>query len=240
MAFTNDQIDFINFCEQWWFTHGQLPTKDAVESMGLPANSWWKYFGDADFRDSLLTRGISLKGLAGTGPNEPRSQILTEEQLVVANTLLDMRDNRSQKKKLEQLGISTQKYQGWLRDPAYQNYIRTRGENALGDNQHEAHLALVERVRVGDISAIKYFNEITGRYVPSKDSNINISQILMMVIETIQRHVTDPDTQEAIAEDLLRLIQIGRMEEALTVNRYSSQSNNPVGAFKSIVGEAVI
>jgi hypothetical protein len=205
--------------------------------MGLPADSWWKYFSSAEFRDTLLSRGISLKGLA-LGPTDPKSTILTEEQLRVANIMLDMRDNRSQKKKLEQCGVSTAKYQAWLRDPAYQNYIRTRGEAALGDNQHEAHLALVERVRVGDLGAIKYFNEMTGRHVPNKDSNVNISQILMMVIESIQRHVTDPATQEAIANDLMRLIQVEKMEKVLTTPVGAGGSRHVIPS--AVVGQAVI
>jgi hypothetical protein len=210
MPLSSVENDFLNFLEQFWYEHGSLPSKDYCnEILGeYDTNSLWKCFSRADFRDALLSRGVSLRGtdFASSGL-AAKGRVLTEMQLAVANTMLDLRDNRSAKKKLQDLGISTQQYEGWLRDPAYQQYITQRAENALGDNQHEAHLALVGRVRSGDVSAIKYFNEITGRYVPNRVSNLDISVVLMRVVESVQKHVTDPAIQEAIAQDLMALAQ---------------------------------
>jgi len=231
---TQQQSDFVNFLEQYWYEHGTIPSKDLCTDLGLNADVLWEHFRSADFRDAVLGRGISLRGLAEySGPpgsnNRVPFKVLTETQLAVANCLLDLRDNRSQKNKLKDFGVSTQQYQGWLRDPAYQHYIRTRGEAYLGDNQHEAHLALVERVRVGDVSAIKYFNELTGRYIPTKDGNtgVDVNMLLMRVIEAVQKHVRDPEIQEAIAAELLQFAQARE-----TVNQLVMTSTSPVGSPK--------
>jgi len=238
MALTYQQSDFINFLEQYWYEHGTIPTKDYANSLGLNADVLWKHFSSADFRDAVLSRGISLRGLAElSGPpgsnNKSNSKSLTELQLGVANALLDLRDNRSQKNKLKDFGVSTLQYQGWLRDPVYKHYIQTRAEHYLGDNQHEAHLALVERVRVGDVSAIKYFNELTGRYVPSRDGNtgVDVNMLLLRVIEAVQKHVPNPEIQEAIAKELLQFAQAREMTRQLASSTANTASlSSPVGA----------
>ena len=212
-----EEEEFLNFLEQYWYTYGQVPSKERSVELGIPVGLWESSFQNSEFRKQCLDRGISLRGLKLEINPDPlwKQQMLTEEQLTVANVLLDITDTRSAKKKLQDLGISTAKYQSFLKDPTYQDYVRTRAENMLGDNQHEAHIALIDRVRSGDMSAIKYFNEITGRYVPSRgESNINVSLILMQMLEIIQRHVRDLGTQELIAQEFLALSEPTRMIQA--------------------------
>lgn len=205
------EFDVINFIEQEWLLHGAIPTGARVEQLGLCKESWYKEFLQREHvRRNLIARGISF---ATTG-------VLTEQQLTAANTMLDLTDNRSRKKKLSDLGIPTQLWESWLSDPAFQYYLRERSERILGSNQHEAHLALIDRVKSGDISAVKYYNEITGRYVPNRGDSVDVPSLLMRVIEIIQKHVTDNNQAAAIAEDLLTLasgVAVGNRRE-LTVS----------------------
>lgn len=203
-----EEEEFLNFLEQYWYTYGSIPTQARAEELGISKDLWQSSFSNNEFRKQCLDRGISLRGLKLDLEPLPewKQQMLTEEQLTVANIMLDFTDNRSASKKLQDLGISTAKYQSFLKDQAYQDYITTRAENLLGDNQHEAHLSLINRVRSGDMSAIKYFNEITGRYVPSSgDKDVNVTMILMRTLEIIQRYVKDVQTQELIAQEFLSL-----------------------------------
>lgn len=195
---TNKDHDLLNYMEQVWLTDGYLPTEEKCVQVGVTTKSHYKKCMEStDFRHALIARGISI------GSNE--HGVLTEEQLVVANAMLDLRDNRSQSKKLKELNVPTQKWEAWLRDPAFQSYLRTRAENLLGDNSHEAHLALVDRVRSGDVSAIKYYNEITGRYVPGLKDTVDAQAIIMRILEIIQMRVKDTELQALIADDLLAL-----------------------------------
>lgn len=198
---TNKQHDLLNFIEQVWYLNGALPTKEVTVGRGICSGPLYEEsLKNETFRTAMDSRGISVRSL-----DDADNGVLTEEQLAAANTMLDLRDNRSQKKKLSDLGIPTQKWEAWLRDAAFQAYLRQRAENILGDNLHESHLALVDRVRSGDINAIRYYNEITGRYTPRSDSQIDVNLILLRVLETIQRHVKDPATLEAIGNDLASL-----------------------------------
>lgn len=207
------QDEFLNFLEQYWFQYGFIPSKERASDpdLAIDPKLYDECFLNAEFRKQCLDRGISLRGLEVVPENNSvtgwKEYMLTEEQLTVANVLLDLTDTRSSKKKLQDLGVPTARYQSWLRDPSFQNYIRSRAESTLGDNQHEAHLALVDRVRSGDMSAIKYFNEITGRYVATADrgNNVDVTMILIRTLEIIQRYVSDAAIQEAIATEFLQL-----------------------------------
>ncbi len=96
--------------------------------------------------------------------------------------------------------------------------------------QHEAHLALVDRVRSGDVSAIKYFNELTGRYLPQRSNNVDVGLVLMRVVEILQKHISDPELQEVIGQDLMQLALAASVES-------SAQANNVV-AISAPVGRA--
>ena len=196
---TDKEAEFLDWIEQQYLVHGGIPTEEsAVESGSVSSQFYRKCFRKQLFRDALTVRGIVLRGLDG-----PDSGKLTEKQLAVANVMLDrIGDNRSDKKKLHELGVAPHEYQAWLRDPVYQSYIRTRAEAMLGDSLHESHLALIERVRSGDISAIKYFNEITGRYNPNAGDKADVNSVIMLIVEVIQRHVHDPKLLQLLADDI--------------------------------------
>jgi hypothetical protein len=192
---TSSDKALLAFFEQSWLLHGSLPTREVCVKAGFGGSLFDKALKNESFKDALQRRGITLGS----------TSLLTPEQLSVANIMLDIRDNRSQRKKLQECNVTTAKWEGWLRDPAFQQYIRSRAEAMLGDNLHESHLALLDRVRSGDISAIKYFNEITGRYVPSGNEKVDVNGVLMKVLEIIQRHVKEPEALNNIAADFLLL-----------------------------------
>lgn len=202
MTLSEKEYDIVNFVEQEYLLHGLIPTAEKIEELGLATKKWYSEFlTKEDVRKSLVARGVSLGEQFING----ETYVLTEEQLTAANVMLDLGDNRSRKKKLADLRISTQKWEGWMKDPAFQHYVKTRAENLLGSSQHEAHLALLDTVRKGDVSAIKYFNELTGRYAPARDNNIDLPALLMRVLEIIQRHVADDEALRSIANDMMTL-----------------------------------
>ena len=192
---TTGEKSLLSYFEQNWFLHGSLPTRELCVKSGLGGVIFDKAIKNPAFKEALERRGVATKN----------SAILTPEQLTTANVMLDLRDNRSQRKKLQECGVTTAKWEGWLRDPNFRQYLQTRAENLLGDNLHESHLALLDRVRSGDIGAIKYFNEITGRYVPAGNEKVDVNGILMKVLEIIQRHVTDGSALDLIARDFMLL-----------------------------------
>lgn len=197
MTLTPKQYDLINYLEREWLLEGTLPTMAQCISNRICNEAFYKKaYRDPEFREALTVRGISLAGITGGEAS------LTPEQLAVANVLLDRFDNRSRKKKLSDMGVSTQTLNGWMRDPAFRSYYQQRAEAIFGDVVPEARLALMDNVEKGDLGSIKLALEMTGTYSDKRVNELNVDFLMMKVIETIQKYVTDTETLLAIAEEL--------------------------------------
>jgi len=126
---------------------------------------------------------------------------LTPDQITAIQTMLDPLDGRSYKKRLSELGITTKIWDGWKQNSSFKEYYAKRAEQILGDSIPEAHAALIDRVQSGDIGALKFYYEITGRYT-GKDSGVDIRALINRIFEIIATHVQDPAALMAIAHDL--------------------------------------
>lgn len=216
----------VDLLEQYWLIHGRVPSRQQAAELGLDPNKYMAAFSNRTFREELSNRGLGIED-----PDDPKlvSWALTPLQLAVANTMLDLADNRSRKRKLSQLGVSTQQYQAWLRDPAFQGYLASRSEILLKDNKHEAHAALLDRVRTGDITAIKYYNELTGRYIPasSRAASIDPMEIIERVIEILQMNIQDKQLLAKIGQELLGLM--GRAAVEHEIDRVAAVQHDTAG-----------
>lgn len=220
---TEFEIQLLTFLDQQYQLTGQLLTADkAYEEYGIPVKDFEAAFKKSGFRDSLAERGVVFERL-GNNSDSWIAKSLTPLQLLAASALLDLTDTRTNKKKLQDLGISTAKYNSWLKDPVFKNYLAERANQLIGENEHEVQLALLDRIRAGDMKAIMYYNEMTGKYVPvssqprpsSNPNNIDIQAILVRVIEIVNEEVNDPKEILAISTRLRSLIGANNMANAL-------------------------
>jgi Helix-turn-helix of insertion element transposase len=189
---TTLEDELVTYCEQYALLNGELPSVEKLSAVLLaPESTVELALSKSEVRNALDRRGVLL---------QTPGYRLSAEQLAVANTILDFTDGRSEKRKLDDLGVSSAKYQAWLSQPAFQSYIKQRSENLLGNTQHVAHTALVDSVRSGDVQAIKYYNELTGRFSSKSVGEMNVQYFMAKVLEVIQRHC-DPDTMRLIAAE---------------------------------------
>jgi hypothetical protein len=234
-VFTDDEYDLLVFLEQVWLTKGGLPSVAELVELGWEASTVKNAITKPAFINHCEEKGIPLEDWTAASGTEQAVSVavavpggrklakdgkrftLTPVQLATANAMLDLQDTRSQKKKLQDLDVSTQKYNAWLRDPIFQDYLRSRAEALLGDSMSEAHTALIDRVRSGDINAIKFYYEMTGRFTPARAgaSNVDIMSLMNLFIEVIQRHVPDPDIQVRISDDLLSIARAGTFAQSI-------------------------
>lgn len=129
----------------------------------------------------------------------PITDLLTPEQFNLATLLLNTDDRRSVRMKLKQLNISMATYNKWKQNPAFVNYVRTQANRRLQLAGPAADLALVKLLEDGDLKAVMYYNDITGRYTSS--DQINIAQVLAMVMEVLVSYVT-PEVLKQVAQGL--------------------------------------
>lgn len=199
-ALTNEQALFLNYCEQEWVLYGALPSFDkAAMRFGFTTPGFVQECWDSEtFRKGLAARGITPP----PSSNEPNYEgVLTGRQIAAIRAIYDVHDNRSDRKKLTDLNISTQEWNGWKKDPAFAKVIAQLTEALFEDNLDEVYRSIVDQARGGDISAAKLVLELTGKWSP-KQGEVDVARIIQVFIESVSRHVRDPEVMRAIASDL--------------------------------------
>lgn len=236
------EIEFVSVAAQDYFLRGKFFDElEAKNDYDYSEKEYAEFLKNDFVKAALVERGVITKELNGppvgkdlavnsktmelSGGLKRRAEMLTPKQLIVANTLLDTIDTRSEKKKLQDLGVSTATYQAWCADPVFRDYIVARAEKLLGPAQADAHLALVDQVKGGNLAAIKYYNEIVGRFAQDHGGvNVNVGtnaskqdfkRVIFSVLEIIQDEVDDPQAKIRIGERFKDLIAKATLTDML-------------------------
>lgn len=213
------ELEVVQFVERYHSVSGTFPEDDDILEWVNSCQPHWNYNQDELnelkkdrlFRESMRSRGIYLSDELNlkTGQLSPR-------QMAAAAVMMNILDRRSDAKKLSDMGISAEEWENWRLDKSFSQYLASRAELLIENSQHEAHLALVKSVRTGNISAIKYFNELSGRFAPEQDNNVNVRLMIGRILEVIQKHVKDPGVLGAIATDMSQVaIEVNAMSQNL-------------------------
>lgn len=204
---TEVELDFVTLVHQQWLMAGTLMTEADAANVGIGKELYDRFLKSEFITSALEERGITWPPPVGdltVAEESWRTVGLQPLQLLVANVVLDLNDQRSIKKKLQDHNVSLAKYQSWLQDPKFSGYLKQRAENLLGTHQHEARLALMDRVSSGDVKAIQFYLEMTGEYVQQRnDGSVQVADIqslLVKVVEIIAEEVDDPHTAARIAD----------------------------------------
>lgn len=198
-ALTDPQLEALNVVEQTFWSTGHYPTTDVlIERTRLNKTEAEEFYNLPVVKECMEGRNLSLESITRDSP-------LSAQQLMVANMVLNLEDPTSLRQKLSALNVSVQKYNTWMRDPAFAGYIRSRTEAMFANADGDAYLGLLQAVRDQDIPAIKLFFEMRGIYNPRVQVDINIESVLVKVVEIIQKHVSDPNTIIEIAGEIEQL-----------------------------------
>lgn len=212
---TEFEVQLVTFLGQHYQLHNVLLSQDkAFEDYGIPVEKYKRALANPLFKQALVERGIVFERF---DTDNWTSKSLTPIQLLVADCLLDLTDTRTNKKKLQDHGVSTLQYNAWLKDPVFKDYLHKRASAAIGDNAHEVDLALLDRVRAGDLKAIELYYEMTGKFVKQRAnaSQIDPTNLITRIIEIIIEEVSDPDEAKSIAQRLRALITARNVAGAL-------------------------
>lgn len=204
-AMTESEHAILTYCEQFYTTNSRLPNTGDVVSVGFAKELFHGCLKLPAFNRALESRGIIPYTLIDNNGKPPAN--LSPTQLDAVNTMMDIYDSRSKIKRLKDLGISSQTWNTWLRNPTFKAYLQQRGKLLLRDAEPEINYALVDRARSGDMKAIEYLNEMTGVYTPAATKSVDVHGILYQVLEIIQKRVPETNIQQLIAMDLLAIIE---------------------------------
>lgn len=207
-----DILQLVTIIDYEWNLKGDWSVDGLVKEYGYTEDEVRTYLQNPAAVGALEERGITALQIVTVTGHKPDKKVakLTPIQLVVANKLLDLYDTRSPRKKMQDLGVSSAQYSSWMRDPEFSSYLQQRAESMLGDTQHEAMLALMDKVQAGDLNAIKYYHELTGRFTPasSREVGSNAGDLQNMVIRIIEIVIDecDPVTASRISDRLKGLV----------------------------------
>lgn len=147
------------------------------------------------FRKALEDRGIRTT----KNPN------LTLAQEMLLQAYLSPLNLKPIQTIAKQLKIPTTQLDGWLRQKEFAAAMSAKSEENLKTYIPMADKALGDLVQQGDMKAIQFLNQLTGRFDPNAKQNIDLPAILMQVQDIILRHVTDGATKRNIARELIAL-----------------------------------
>lgn len=173
---------------------GVFPTVEEVYKSWpkITKTTYSKAFASPEFKTALEFRGISMEENPG----------LTPEQNMAILSLSNWSDRASTETKMKRLGISMQKLHAWKRQPLFSQTLSQRAEQNLGDSVEIALNRLVEKADAGDLRAIEKTLEISGRYNPQNIEVANARQVVLVMVEAVLKHVSNPDEKKAILAEV--------------------------------------
>lgn len=163
--------------------HSGLDPKRVVEITSKPA----------------FTAALEARGLPSLFKNAPVGS-LTAEQVVACNLVLNVYDKRSLQTKLKSLNLSTNKWQAWLNDPVFSQYVNSVIESRFAGIERDAKLSLAQNVQNGDLNSIKFYMELVGKYSPNSSVQINLNIVVAKMMEILVKYVPSSALELAAQE----------------------------------------
>jgi hypothetical protein len=217
-ALNGAELDLIFYIERFAASNGGAPTDAQVKHRFSNI--------DDDFLAAFKANPLVVKSFKARGIVYPAMQDkLTDEQMHAIAVMLDPYDRRSDEKKLRDIGIGTRQWAMWLLDDEFAAYVSDRAERLLQNTTFEAHKGVLKGARNGNVAAAKLHYEITGRYRPNEEQQIDVRRILHTFIEIIQKYVKDPVMLHAIAMDLAAAGSAESLSTGLTNQMLSGAQN---------------
>jgi hypothetical protein len=154
-----------------------------------------QYKSTQHFRSGMAERGIEVE----------EAETLSQEQIACISLLTNMSDRRSLGSKLKALGIKEPKYRGWLKQKKFNDAIRGIAGRGLEEAIPLAEVALSNAAVDGDLHAIKFLMEVTGRYNPSQQQAIDAQALIAVMVDAAQEVLGNDPEKLRQYTDIVRL-----------------------------------
>lgn len=147
------------------------------------------------FQKSLESRGIATT----KNPN------LTLRQETFLQAYLNPLNLKPPQVLAKQMKIGVPELDGWMRQKEFAKAMSAKAQENLEKYIPMADQALGQLVQQGDMKAITFLNQLTGRFDPNKAGVIDIASVMMQVQDVILRHVREPEIKRNIARELIMI-----------------------------------
>lgn len=192
----------ISWIEQTYHQTKAFPTIQEIQK------AWPKTFPTTSAVEEWLITpkvkaALNNRGLTRSkAPQLALSEVQAAAILVVAN----LSDKRSMVAKLKSLGITLTQWNAWKKQPAFKKFLFSQLNEDFESSLDRALTGLLAGVDKGDPRSVQLYLEMTGRQPTENERNYRLA--ISRIVESISRHVKDPKTIQAIADDF-QLIEQG-------------------------------
>lgn len=188
----DDFFDTVNGAYTAYTELKRLPGVAEIErKIVVPAAVIGKIIVTDEFVKAINARGV---------PWESYNK-LSSQQMLVAQIVTNPTDKRPLRAKLKSAGVTYPQYRAWMNQPVFSQYMNRITEGMLIDHLPDFNTVLTNKGLAGDINAIKYINELSGRHDPNRQALLDLQAVVQNLLEIIQRNVTDPATFQRIAAE---------------------------------------
>lgn len=190
-----DRMDFLTVVgaayQYWTYAKDFAGLAELKRDTDVAEATIKKILASEEYYAALRSRGVPIRNTEG----------LTAEQMYCIQVLTNPTDRRDVKKKLAACGVTYLQYRGWMQQPAFANYMHKITEGMLTDHLPDMLTVLTNKAMNGDLNAIKYVNELSGRHDPNKQQVVELQAVVRNLLEIIMRNVTDEETLRRISNE---------------------------------------
>ncbi len=190
------QLQAVNWAELYYHERRKFPPVDSFK-VHFPSLDIEEFFSHPTVKVAFHNRGITK-----TTPS-----FLSDEQAAAIITVANYDDRRSLPRKLSSLGIPVTRWNGWKKDRHFREFLHKQLAEGVDNSLDRAFEGLLKAVDKGEVNAIKYYMEVTGRQPSQNEQNFKLA--VGRIIESLTRHVKDPATIKRISQDF-ELIMAGK------------------------------
>lgn len=135
------------------------------------------------YREDMLKHGITVEEDLPVGETKG----LTAEQIAVIAHMSDTTTTKGLPTRLKELGVKPSTYKAWLRQKPFNDAVRSIAGKGLTDAIPVAETMLAAQAQAGDLRAIKYLFEVTGRHDPMRQQQVDTQALIGVMIDCIQQ-----------------------------------------------------
>lgn len=152
------------------------------------------------WQSSKFQRALADRGIKTT--SNPNLTLRQEQFLQAYLNPLNLLTPQVLAKRMK---IGLAELDGWMRQKEFAAAFAAKSEDNLKKYLPLADQALGQLVQSGDMKAITFLNQLTGRFDPNAKANLDVPALLMQIQDIVVRHVLDPVVKRNIARELIAL-----------------------------------
>jgi hypothetical protein len=116
--------------------------------------------------------------------------------------MTDTTQRLSLETRLRRAGIQKSEWQNWMRNKKFREKFERIARETFIRSQSMIDLQLASGALEGKLDFIKYYNEVSGRHDPNKQSRTEVRAVLAAVVDIITRNVQDPEVLNRISSEM--------------------------------------